>query len=234
MGVKAVKKLALSIVVLACVFLFSPKPTRAASELENWCLAVGAAWGPNPNECTISGAAAITTSLTVLQGETIRNRGNFYIEGTIDNEGYIDNEGTLVNDNTINNSSNGTINNYSDGAINNYGTFNNDNIINNDGSTINNYNYGTIDNEGFIFNNSSISNYGIINNEGDIENDGTINNYCPGIIIGNPPVGNPIVDICFEIFLPNIGSALGPSEPLTGVGVTNMSNSHLTRCRITL
>ena len=39
-GVKAVKKLALSIVVLACVLVFSPKPAHAASELETWCLPV--------------------------------------------------------------------------------------------------------------------------------------------------------------------------------------------------
>ena len=70
-GFKAVKKLALLIVILSCFFVFSPKPTHAASELEIWCLTVGSSWDSVSSTCTIPASSSVSASLTVLQGETI-------------------------------------------------------------------------------------------------------------------------------------------------------------------
>ena len=186
------KKLALLIVIL---YVFTPNPTHAASELEIWCLADGETWDAVTSTCFVNGGAVLSPNsgaLTVLASETIDI-----------NKGIIFNYDTLNNYGTINIGNKGTIENFSggDSIINNYGIINNDKgttggtIRNGTGSIINNYGiinnddhdytgieaYGTIINYG---DGTIINNYGTIINSGDIINNGaTINIY--GTIINN-------------------------------------------------
>lgn len=176
------KKLILLIVILTCVFVFSPKPAHAASELEIWCVAEGQTWAllrPGQYVCDVTGIATVSSSgsLTVLANEYISN------------DGTINNYGTIVNEGTINNHFN----------ISNYG-----NIYNDAGGIINNGNWISNQYEGTIDNYGTINNYDTINNNGTIVNEGTINNYCQAIYTGYPPIGIPVMYHPCRIWVPLI------------------------------
>ena len=225
------KKLALLIVIL---YIFTPKPTHAASELEIWCLAEGETWDSVTSTCFVAGQATFpepSSKITVLLGETIDidvggtiyNYDRIYNYGTIDNDGNIYtsppgqlfNRGTIINNGNIYTRDSSTLENYDDGNtakghILNYGTIYIDSIDgvgfleNHDDGTIDNY--GTIDNDGLIrIYDGTINNYGTIINNSNVINNGTINNYCWGIYNGYPPDGNPVVYVpCSILWLPLI------------------------------
>jgi hypothetical protein len=126
---------------------------------------------------TISGTRYVGSGeiFTINSGDTL----TIAPTGTliVNNSGTINNHGIIYNSGNINNC--GTINNeyfiYNRGTINNCGTINNSFIITNDRGTINNCD--TIANNGGIYNLC------------------TINNYEGGIISGNSPYPNPVINL---------------------------------------
>lgn len=162
-----------------------------------------------PTPYTVSNYGTITTAgtLTIGNGGTVSNYGTMTNTGTITNRFYLGNHNTLINQGVINNPSDmlnfGVITNnsviVSDGSI-----LNDDTIINNGTLTITGAitNDSAIVNNGvfinaYMENNGAITNYGRFLNNGlsRIQNFGMVTNICPGVFVGNPPEGNPLIDI---------------------------------------
>ena len=85
--------------ILVYIFVFSPNPARAASELETCCTTDGASWDYVISTCTIpepspgGGGISVRTELTILLGETIDNYSTIEVCGIVNNGGTIENNG---------------------------------------------------------------------------------------------------------------------------------------------